>query len=400
MTKEEPLKGLRVLDVSTHISASTASSLLADFGAEVIKVEMPKTGDTLRGWPPMKDGNSLYWLVHSRNKKSITLNLNSEKGQEILKDLVKDADVLIENFRPGTLERWDVGYEQLKEVNPGLVMLKVSGFGQTGPYSDRPGFGTIAEALSGVVHIIGFPDGPPILPPFPLADETAGLFGLIAVMFAIYERDVKGSGEGQYIDVSLYEPIFRMLIPNVIQYDQLGEVRGRTGSRFAYGAPRNIYKTKDDEWVALSGTSQPTWERVAKAIGKPGLIEDPRFETNKKRAENVEELDEIIGEWMRNHNSEEIIKTLRSHDAIVELVHDTEKIFENPHYKERDNIVEVEDKDLGNVKMQGIIPKFSKTPGSIESTGPKLGEHNEEIYRDELGLDEEKLSDLEENGII
>lgn len=397
---ELPLEGLKTLDLSVHVSASTASSMLADFGAEVLKVERPKVGDTLRTWPPFKEDVSLYWSVHSRNKKSITLNLSKERGQQILKELVKDADILIENFRPGTLERWNLGYEALSELNPGLIMARVTGYGQGGPYKSRPGFGTIAEAISGIVYITGFPDGPPVSPPIPLADEIAGLFALFAIMFAIYHRDVKETGEGQYIDVSLYEPLFRMIIPQVIEYDQLGKIKGRTGSRFAYGAPRNLYQTEDEQWVAMSATAQPIFERVAKAIEREDIIEDPRFKDNERRVENVEELDEIISEWMKAHDLEKVLERFEKHEAVIGPVYDIGQIFDDPQYQHREDITEVEDTRLGTVKMQRIIPKFQRTPGRIHHTGPKLGEHNKEIYINQLGYTEKELSQLEDEGVI
>jgi formyl-CoA transferase len=395
-----PLEGLKVIDLTTIVSGATTASFLADFGAEVIKVERPKAGDPLREWPPFKNEISLWWKVHSRNKKSITLNLSKKEGQDILKELVKDTDILIENFRPGVLERWNLGYDKLSEVNPKLIMLRVSGFGQDGPYKNRPGFGTIAEAMSGIVHITGFPDGPPILPAIPLADIVAGLFGTFSVMFAIYHRDVKGTGEGQYIDLSLYEPLFRMIVPQVIQYDQLNEVRERYGNRFPFAAPRNLYKTKDNKWVALSASAQAIFERVMKAIDKEELIEDSRFQDNESRVKNVEELDEIIGKWIGSHSMAEVLERFEEYEAVIGPVYDVSMMFEDPHYKARGNIMEFEDPELGKVKMQNVIPKFSRTPGKIESTGPKLGEHNEEIYLGRLGYTKEELSQLEERGIV
>jgi formyl-CoA transferase len=279
-------------------------------------------------------------------------------------------------------------------------MLRVSGFGQDGPYKNRPGFGTIAEAMSGIVHITGFPDGPPILPAIPLADIVAGLFGTFSVMFAIYHRDVKGTGEGQYIDLSLYEPLFRMIVPQVIQYDQLNEVRERYGNRFPFAAPRNLYKTKDNKWVALSASAQAIFERVMKAIDKEELIEDSRFQDNESRVKNVEELDEIIGKWIGSHSMAEVLERFEEYEAVIGPVYDVSMMFEDPHYKARGNIMEFEDPELGKVKMQNVIPKFSRTPGKIESTGPRLGEHNEEIYLGRLGYTKEELSQLEERGIV
>lgn len=398
--QKEPLEGLRVLDLSTVISGGVTTSMLADFGAEVIKVEHPRHGDPLRQWPPFKEGVCLWWKVASRNKKSITLDLSKERGQVILKKLVEDTDILVESFRPRTLERWNIGYNELARVNPHLIMVRISGYGQDGPYSERPGFGTIAEARSGMVYISGFPDTPPLLPAFPIADEVAGLFGALSAMFAIYYRDIKASGGGQYIDVSLYEPLFRLIIPQVIEYDQLGIIRERNGNRHLDAAPRNLYQTKDSEWVALSASTQSIFERVMRAMGREDLINDPRFQDNRRRIENVEQLDEIISGWMRDHNLEEILARFEEVEAVISPVYNIKKIFKDPQYIARKDIIEVEDPELGRIKMQNVIPKFSKTQGRVQFPGPKLGAHNRDIYIDRLGYSEEELSKLEKEGVI
>ena len=293
-----PLAGLRVLDLSMIVAGGTASSLMADFGAEVVKVERPGGGDPLRNWGPFANGVSLWWKVHSRNKKSVTLNLGNAEGQGILKDLAAKADALIEGFRPGVMERWGLGPDDLLAVNPRLVMLRYSGFGQTGPYKDRPGFGTIAECMSGYVGMTGFQDTPPVLPPVPLADEVAGVFGAMAGMMALYHRDAGGSGKGQVVDVSLFEPLFRLCIPHVTMFDLLGINRERVGNDFPDAAPRSLYRTGDERWLGLSATSQSTFEGLARAMGMPDLIDRPAFVDNASRIENREELNDELNGWL------------------------------------------------------------------------------------------------------
>lgn len=394
----QPLSNLIVLDLTTIVSGGTTTSLLADFGAQVIKVENPEDGDPLRSWEPMKNGISLWWKVHSRNKRSITLNLRDPRGQQLLKDLAAKADVLVENFRPGTLEHWNLGYEVLSEVNPALVMVRFSGFGQTGPFRNRPGFGTVAESMSGYVALSGFPDSSPLLPPMPLADEVAGLIGAVAALIALYHRDREG--RGQMIDVSLYESLFRLLIPYVPQYVLLGELPKRVGNRFPGAAPRNLYRSADGEWVAISATSQRTFERLAQAMGRPELISDARFADNACRVAHVEELDATIQEWMGSRLLDEILRVLEEAEAVAGPVYDVRHILVDPHYRARNDIVTVPDAELGEIPMPAILPKFSRTPGRIEHAGPRLGEHNEAIYSGLLGLSCKELQDLARGGVI
>jgi len=397
---EPPLEGLTVIDAGTTIAGPMAASFLSDFGAEVIKIELPEQGDPTRQWAPKKDGVSLWWKVSGRNKKLITLNLSKPKGQELLKKLVLDADIIIENFRPGTMERWNVGYQDLAGVNPGIVMVRISGFGQDGPYSHRPGYGTIAEAMSGIPSFTGFPDKPPALSAFPLADAVAGLFGAMGAMFAIYHRDVKGTGEGQYVDVSLYEPLFRLVESFVIAFDQLGFVKQRRGNRMEESSPRNAYETSDEAWVAVSASSQRTFERLAHAIGRPELANDPRFANNPSRVDNAAELDAIIARWFRQFCLGDCMEILKQHDVVAGPIYDIQRIFQDPHYEARDDIIEVEDAELGTVRMQNVIPKMSKTPGEVKFAGLALGEHNHEIYVERLGLSREEIERLEAEGII
>ena len=419
VTRKGPLTGLRVLDLSMIVAGGTASSLMADFGAEVVKVERPGVGDPLRNWGPFANGVSLWWKVHSRNKKSVTLNLGNAEGQGILKDLAAKADVLIEGFRPGVMERWGLGPDDLLQVNPGLVMLRYSGFGQTGPYRERPGFGTIAECMSGYVGMTGFQDTPPVLPPVPLADEVAGVFGAMAGMMALYHRDaqlslslegegqgegenpgVRGSGRGQVIDVSLFEPLFRLCIPHITMFDLLGINRERVGNDFPDAAPRSLYRTGDDRWLGLSATSQSTFEGLARAMGMPELIDRPAFTDNASRIENREELNDELNAWLSGHTLDETLGQLIPAGGVVGPVYGAADIVDDPHYQAREDIIEIDDPELGHTRMLGIVPKFSETPGAVEHAGPTVGQHNTAIYGSWLGLAESELAGLSERGVI
>ncbi len=403
-----PLQGMKVLDLSIIVAGGTASSLLADFGAEVVKVERPGSGDPLRNWGPFANGVSLWWKVHSRNKQSLTLDLGSAEGQALLLDLAKHADMLIEGFRPGTLERWNIGPEQLHRQNPGLVILRYSGFGQTGPYRDRPGFGTIAECMSGYIAMTGFPDTPPVLPPIPLADEIAGVFGAMAGMMALYRREVvRGAslaGErkktGQVIDLSLFEPLFRLCIPHIPMYDLLGIVRERVGNDFPDAAPRSLYQTGDNRWLGLSATSQSTWEALAHAMGLSDCITDPRFTDNASRLQNKDSLNEILQNWLGSRPQDQILERLVPAGGVVGPVYDSAQIVNDPHYQDRDDVVEVEDPEIGPTLMPGIIPKFSDTPGAVEHAGPRLGEHNAQVLETWLGYDSQAVAALVDKGVI
>ena len=401
-TAQGPLAGLKVLDLSIIVAGGTASSLLADFGAEVIKVERPGAGDPLRNWGPFANGVSLWWKVHSRNKKSITLNLATPEGQDILKKLAAQADVLIEGFRPGAMERGGLGPDDLQAVNPKLVMLRFSGFGQTGPYKDRPGFGTIAECMSGYISMTGFPDTAPNLPPIPLADEIAGVFGAMAGMMALYHRDASGDpdAKGQVVDVSLFEPLFRLCIPHITMFDMLGINRERVGNDFPDAAPRSLYKTSDDRWLGLSATSQSTFESLAHAMGMPDLISRPEFKDNAARLENRDSLNDELQGWLGQRDLEEIMDQLIPSGGVVGPVYDAPQIMSDPHYQARENIIDIDDPELGKTKMLGIVPKFSETPGAVEHAGPTVGEHNQRIYGSWLGLDEGELAEMTGQGTI
>ena len=395
-----PLAGLKILDLSVIVAGGTASSLMADFGAEVIKVEQPGNGDPLRNWGPFANGVSLWWKVHSRNKKSVTLNLGSSEGQDVLKRLAEQADVLIEGFRPGVMERWGLGPEALHEVNPRLVMLRYSGFGQTGPYRERPGFGTIAECMSGFVGMTGFKDTPPVLPPVPLADEVAGVFGAMAGMMALYHRDIGGPGKGQVVDLSLFEPLFRLCIPHITMYDLLGINRERVGNDFPDAAPRSLYRTGDDRWLGLSATSQRTFESLATAMGMPELIERPAFKDNAARLQNTEELNGELDAWLGQRTLQQAMEQLVPFGGVVGPVYDVAQILDDPHYQAREDIIEIDDPQLGHTRMVGVVPKFSETPGAVEHAGPTVGEHNALVYGNWLGLGPEELDELAQRGTI
>jgi crotonobetainyl-CoA:carnitine CoA-transferase CaiB-like acyl-CoA transferase/citrate lyase beta subunit len=363
-----PLRGIRVLDLSSLYAAPLIATNLGDFGADVVKVEHPR-GDDARRWGLSKDGVPIWWKVISRNKQVIALDLNEESDRDVARRLAATADVVIENFRPGRMESWELGPEDLRRQNPGLVYVRVTGFGQTGPLSSQPGFGTLAEAFSGFAHITGTSDGPPTLPPFGLADGVAGLVGTYATMIALYWRDARG-GEGQVIDLSLYEPLFSILGPQVSEYQQLGVIQERQGNRSPRTAPRNAYRTSDDQWVAISGGTQQVVNRIFAAIGQPDLRDEPRFADAAGRREHADEVDALLADWIAAHPLEEVLARFDAAQAPIAPVYDAAHILDDPQYRARSSIVEVSDPELGQVTMPGIVPRLSKTPGSIRHTGP------------------------------
>lgn len=397
-----PLKGLTVLDLSGMISGGFATMMLADFGADVIMVEHPKKPDPLREWKSPLEDKSLWWKSIGRNKRCITLDLSTEEGREITLKLAEKSDLIFENFRPGTLEKWDLGYSDLKETNEGIILVRLSGYGQTGPLKKEPGFGTIAEGISGWAHANGFPDREPLLPPIPLADLTAAQFAVQSALFAIFERDIGengGSCEGQVIDVSLYEPLMRMFIGDIEKYDQHNIVRKRTGNRLPLDAPRNLYETLDG-YLSISASNQKIFHNVLKAIDKEELIEDPRFESNAARVDNAEQLDRIIEKWTSKHTTDEAVEIMRENDAVAGPIYDVSDIFEDEHIKARNDIIEVYDEHVGEVRTVNTIPKFTRTPGGVSHLGPDHGQHNEEIIVDELDISKERYENLKSNNII
>ncbi len=379
-----PLAGVRVLDLATMMAAPAAAAYLAEFGADVIKVEKPGEGDPQRRWGTRKAGESVYWKSISRNKRSLTLDLRTPRGAEILRLLVGRTDVVIANFRPGTLDAWGIGYEWMAAANPGVILLEISGFGQAGPLARRPGFGTLAEARSGFAHLTGQPDGPPTLPNMGLADGVAGIMGAFAVMLALRARE-RGDGLGQRIDLSLCDSVLRLIEPSLLDWSQLGIAGQRTGSRSVHVAPRNVYRCRDGNWVALSASTPSIARRVFAAIGRPELADDPRFADNASRLENVEELDAVIGEWIGRHPASEVIEIMERAEAAVGPVQDIPQIHQDPSFKERPSFVEVEDPHFGPMQLVDVVPKLSRTPGRVSSTGPALGQHTKEIL-EELGL--------------
>jgi crotonobetainyl-CoA:carnitine CoA-transferase CaiB-like acyl-CoA transferase len=383
------------------ISGGFATAQLADFGADVVMIEHPDQPDPVREWPPFDDGTSLWWKSIGRNKRCITLDLGTEEGTDLLRELVEDADLLFENFRPGTMEEWGVGPDTLRADNPELIYVRISGYGQTGPRSENPGFGTVAEGFSGWAHANGFPDREPLLPPISLAGLTTAGVAVQASMFALFERDIGrgGSGEGQVIDVSLYEPLFRLFVGDVEAYDRLGKVRERTGNRHPNVAPRNVYETADG-YMTLSASSQTIFENVMAAIDREDLVDDPRFETNQKRVENVETLDAVIENWTRQRSTEAAIEEMEAADAIAGPVYDVADVFNDEQYRARNDIEVVDDEELGEIRTSAPVPKLSRTPGSVEHLGPEHGSHNDEVYCDELGIDPDRYDRIKETGVI
>lgn len=393
-----PLEGVRVLDLATIYAGPFAAMLLGDYGAEVIKVEHPR-GDPMRGHGHSKDGVGLWWKMVSRNKRAITLDLSKPQGQELLLGLAERSDVIVENFRPGVMERWNLGYERLRAANPGLVMLRTTGFGQFGPYSSRPAFGTLAESLTGFAHLTGQADGPPTLPPFGLADGIAGLAGAVAVMMALYHRDARG-GQGQVIDLAIVEPILMVLGAQPIVYDQLGIVLRRMGNRSGNNAPRNTYRTRDGKWVAISTSADTVAQRTMRLVGHPEVIEERWFRTGAERAEHADELDEMVGGWIAQRDLEEVLRAFEKAGAAIAPIYDTREIMADPQFKALGTFIEVADDELGNMRMQNVAFRMSDTPGEVKFPGRRLGQDNRQVYSELLDLDDARLHELSNAGVI
>lgn len=394
------LKNLKVLEMGTLIAGPFAGRLLADFGAEVIKVENVQSGDPLRSWRIVEDGTSLWWYVQSRNKKSLTLDLRQPEGQEIIRKLVEEVDVIIENFRPGTLEKWGIGYEQLKKVNPGLIMVRVSGYGQDGPYRDKPGFGSIGEAMGGLRYLTGYPDRPPTRVGISIGDSIAALYAVIGALMAIYHRDVKGTGQGQYIDVALYEAVFSLMESMLPEYDRTGVVRERTGSTLPGITPSNTYRCHDGQYVVIGANGDAIFKRLMKAIGRPDYADDPRFRSNVERTEHAEFLDKVIEDWTQQWSIATVLDKLDEANVPAGRIYSIANIADDPHYQARDMIRNVSVKGLGMLKMPGVIPKLSETPGDIDHPGPELGAHTLDILKNQLKLTDEVIQNLKDKGVI
>ncbi|MER5669167.1 CaiB/BaiF CoA transferase family protein [Streptomyces mirabilis] len=396
-TSRGPLTGLRVLDLATLFAGPLAATMLGDFGAEVVKVEHPAKPDPSRGHGPSKDGIGLWWKLLGRNKRTITLDLSRPGGRATLLRLAATADVIIENFRPGTLEKWDLGWAELSAANPRLVLARVTAFGQFGPYAHRPGFGTLAEAMSGFAAITGEPDSPPTLPPFGLADSIAGLATAYAVMAALRARDA--SDRGQVIDMAIIEPILTVLGPQPVWYDQLGYVQPRTGNRSTNNAPRNTYRTADGSWVAVSTSAQSIAERLMRLVGRPELIEEPWFATGADRARHADVLDEAVGSWIARHRRAEVLDAFEKAEAAVAPIQDVRDVMEDPQYAALDAITTVADPELGPLRMQNVLFRLSATPGAIRWTGRPHGADTDAVLT-ELGLSEAEITTLRSEGAL
>ncbi|GGL66275.1 CaiB/BaiF CoA transferase family protein [Halocalculus aciditolerans] len=395
MKSETPLDGITVVDAASLYAGPLSAMILGDFGADVVKVEHPEHGDALRDFGDYPEDLSFKWV--NRNKQSVPLDLHEPEAREVFREVVADADVLVENFRPGTLEEWGVGWETLSELNEDLVMVRVTGFGQTGPYSDRPGFGTLVEAMSGYAYSTGQPDGPPTLPPTAMADTVSALHSAYAVMMALYWRDTQG-GHGQYIDTAILETMFGVLGDHVVEYDQRGIDHRRSGNRSSRTAPRNTYQTKDDRWVAISGSSPSIADRILRIVGGDDLAEDERFATMEGRLEHVEELDEVIQDWMREHTREEVVEIFEAHEAALGPVNNMADVFDDEHFDARDAIVRVEDGE-DDVAMRGVFPKLSETPGRIDHSGPEKGEHAIDVITEHTDRSAEEVRRLARDGV-
>lgn len=395
-----PLTGIKILDISTMIAAPFGATLLADFGAEVIKVELPNKGDTLRTVGPWKDGEALRWPGLARNKKSLTLDIRTDEGKKIFKKLIAQSDILIENFRPGTLEKWGLGYEDLKKENSELVMVRVSGYGQTGPYREKAGFGTPGTAFSGHTAIQGYPDRPPVSPSYSLLDYITGVYVAFAAVGALYHRDTGEEKEGQVVEMGLYESIFRMMEFLIAEFDQNKKVRERSPGLAGHSSPAGTYETKDGKYVVLVCSTDSTFDRLAEAMEREDMLKDDRYYTNSERLKNDADVQDIVSTWIGQLTQNELTDTLDSFGVPVSPILTIEDIFNDPQYKARENIVEVDHPRLGTVKVPGIVPKFSKTPGAIRHRAPELGEHNDEILGEALGLSAEEIAALKEQNII
>jgi crotonobetainyl-CoA:carnitine CoA-transferase CaiB-like acyl-CoA transferase len=392
------LDGIRVLDLGTRIGAPFAATLLAELGAEVIKVEQPGVGDFMRTIPPLEDGVSLWWAVDGRGKKSITLDLSKERGQELLRRLVEHADVLVENFQPGTLERWNIAPEALRSINPRLIVSRVSVYGQDGPYRDRPGLDRNGIALGGLLHITGYPDQPPVRPGVIVADYLTALFNTIGVLAALFEREK--SGEGQGVELALYESVLRIMEWTVAAYDRQEVVRERTGNRLANSAPLDNYETSDGRYVCIAAAGAVLFPRLCDAMGRNDLLEDERFATLTARAENGDAVNDEVAAWCETRTADEIERTLIEHQVPVSRVYAIDEIVADPHVQARAAIIEVDDPTLGTIKQQGPVPRLDRTPLRISGGAPKLGEHTSEVLASLLGMSSDEIAVLQNEGVV
>jgi crotonobetainyl-CoA:carnitine CoA-transferase CaiB-like acyl-CoA transferase len=400
-----PLVGLRVLDLGTRIGAPFAATLLGDLGADVIKVELPGQGDFMRTIGPFVDGHSLFWAVEGRSKRSITLDLRKPKGQALLKRLAAVSDVVVENFQPGTLEGWGLGYEALAEANPGIILTRVSVYGQTGPYRDRPGLDRNGIAMGGLMYITGHPDRPPVRPGVIVSDYLTGVFNAFSILAAVYERDraARASGappRGQWVDLSLYESILRIMEHTLATYDRTGEVREREGNRLKNSAPLDNWLTKDGKYLCIIAAGDGLFPRLCRAMEREDLLAVPRFRTMAQRAEHGDEINGIVADWVASKTSAELQAILERHEVPFGVAYSVADIFADPHVAARGAIETVDDPAIGPVRMQGVHPRFSRTPGAIPCGAPVLGADNESVYKGLLGLGQAELDELAQEGVI
>ncbi len=395
-----PLEGIRVLDIGTLIAGPFGATMLGDFGAEVIKIEQPGIGDAMRGTPVNgKASRSPAWLVEGRNKKSVTLNLRVRAGQDILRELVKISDVVIENFTPGTLEKWNLGWDDLHAINSRLIMVRVSGYGQVGPYAKRSGYDRIALGFSGYMYPTGFPDRFPVRPAFPTADYNTGTFGALAAMFALYARDAKG-GEGQMIDLALYEPTFRITADMMTRHAKTGEIRERIGNRNPTFSPAGTFETRDGRYVQIAAGGDNVFQRLAEAIGMPDLATDPRYTKSRERIARADELEALLTDWISHHDFADIEARLEKANVPFGGIYTANDIAADPHFAARENLAVIPDEQEGTVTMPGVVPKLTGTPGRITHAGPPIGAHNAEILEGLLGMTAAQLATLRAAGVV
>lgn len=394
-----PLDDVRVLELGAFLAGPFCGQLLADFGAEVIKVEPPGKGDPMREWGRHRyQGRTLWWPVLARNKKSITIDLRTPEGQALVKRIVPHVDMVLENFRPGTLEEWGLGWEELSALNPGLIMIRVSGFGQTGPYRDKAGFGSIGEAMGGIRAITGFPDRPPTRIGISIGDSLAATFATIGALVALHQR--QRNGQGQVVDIGIYEGVLALMESMIPEYQLTGHIRERTGNILPNVAPSNIYPTADGGWFVIGANADTIFTRLAQAMGQPELARDPRFATHHARGEHQAELDDLIAAWTIHYTADQLQAMMDEYGVPAGKIYTAKEMLSDPHFIARQSIVGVPDPDLGEIKMQNVVPRLSATPGGIDWTGPALGQHNREVFVDLLGLSEDEVAALQAKRVI
>ena len=398
MSKPQPLQGIKVIELGTLIAGPFCARLLAEFGAEVIKIEAPDGGDPLRKWRKLYQGTSLWWYVQARNKKSVTLNLKAPQAQEIVRKLVQEVDIVVENFRPGAMENWGLGWEALSKINPGLIMVRLSGFGQTGPYRDRPGFGAIGESMGGMRYVTGYPDRPPVRVGVSIGDSIAALHGVIGALMALHHRNANG-GRGQVIDVALYEAVFNMMESMLPEYDMYGLVRERSGASLPGIVPSNTYVTRDHKYVVIGANADSIFKRMMRAIGRADLADDPQLARNDGRVARTGEIERVISDWVGEHDLDHVLAVLGKAEVPSGKIYDITDIAGDAHYRARDMIREFRLKDGKRLKLPGIVPKLSETPGETKWLGPELGEHTAEILS-ALGYSTEEQRELKSCGVI